>query len=66
MFKANLENYKKNCDSISECNFWDVSRIVLDKIEGPSYLDNKEKHNSYLVDNPYVAKKRNINLYNGF
>ena len=63
MFKANLENYKKDCDSISECNFWDVSRIVLDKIEGPSYLDNKEKHNSYLVDNPYVAKKRNINLY---
>ena len=63
MFKANLENYKKECDSISECNFWDVSRIVLDKIEGPSYLDSKEKHNSYLVDNPYVAKKRNINLY---
>ena len=49
MFKANLENYKKNCDSISECNFWDVSRIVLDKIEGPSYLDSKEKRKSYIV-----------------
>ena len=62
MFKANLENCKKDYDSISECIFRDVSRIVLDKIEGPSYLDSKEKHNSYLADNPYVAKKLNINL----
>ena len=32
MFEAILEDYKKDCDSISKCNFWDVSRIVLDKI----------------------------------
>jgi len=63
MFKANLENHKRECHLISECNFWDVSRIVLDKIEGPSYLNSKEKHNSYLIDNPYVAKKQNINIY---
>ena len=45
MFETNLENYEKKCDSISKCNFWDVSRIVLDKIVSLSYLDSKEKHN---------------------
>ena len=62
MFKANLESFKKGCISINENNFWDVSRILLEKIEGPSYLQNKEKQNDYLVKHPYVAKKLNINI----
>ena len=33
------------------------------KIEGASYVSNKEKHNDYLWFHPYVAKKRFINLY---
>ena len=33
------------------------------KIEGASYVSNKEKHNDYLWLHPYVAKKRFINLY---
>ena len=60
MFKANLENYKKDCDSISKCNLLDVSRIVLEKIGGLSYVDNEEKHNSYLVDNPDLLQHKFI------
>ena len=60
MFKSNLENYKKDCDSISKCNLLDVSRIVLEKIGGLSYVDNEEKHNSYLVDNPDLLQHKFI------
>ena len=42
-------------------NFWDVSRILLEKIKGPSYLHSKEKQNEYLVKHPYVAKKLDVN-----
>ena len=34
----------------------------MQKIEGPSYLANKETHNAYLLKHPYAAKKRFINL----
>ena len=50
-----------NCSSCW-VNVWDVSRVLLEKIEGPSYLQNKEKQNAYLVKHPYVAKKLNINI----
>ena len=59
----NLEAYKSKSIHESENNFWDVSRIVLEKIEGPSYLVNKARHNEYLAKNPYAAKKLNINLF---
>ena len=49
MLKANLDNCKKGCIGINESNFWDVSRILLEKIECLSCLQNKEKHNDYLV-----------------
>ncbi len=63
MFKFNLEMFKKESISTKESNFWDVSRVLLEKIEGQSYLGNKERHNTYLAGNPFVAKKRGINLY---
>ena len=43
--------------------FWNVSNEILVRIEGASYVSNKEKHNDYLWFHPYVAKKRFINLY---
>ena len=46
-----------------DCFFWNVSNEVLVRIEGASYVSNKEKHNDYLWFHPYVAKKRFINLY---
>ena len=45
-------------------NFWEVSQLVLDKIEGPSYHVNKSKHNEYLLDRPFLAKKKGINIFN--
>ena len=47
----------------NDCFFWNVSNEVLVRIEGASYVSNKEKHNNYLWFHPYVAKKRFINLY---
>ena len=63
-FKVRLEDFKrKECDlHVDRGNFWEVSDIVLSKIEGPSYISNKAKHNEYLKRNPYAAKKRFINL----
>ena len=60
-FKINLENFKKSSNILSG-NYWEVSYLILDKIEGPNYLSNKEKHNQFLKSNPWVAKKRFINL----
>ena len=70
-FKINLERFKKenmeDIGSLSEAYFWRVSSVVLSKIEGVGYLENKRKHNEYLVKHPYVAKKLFINMknYNG-
>ena len=61
-FKANLEYFKKSCNSLTG-NYWEVSYTILDRIEGINYLANKAKHNEYLKSNPWVAKKRYINLY---
>ena len=62
-FKIYLETFK--CDNVnSACvgNFWDVSDEIFSRIEGPSYLANKKRHNDYLKLNPFVAKKKFINL----
>ena len=70
-FKTNLEGFKRdNMEDIgseNEAYFWRVSRIVLSKIEGAGYLENKRKHNEYLSSNPFAAKKLFINMknYNG-
>ena len=63
MFKSNLESFKQGCIDINEDNFWDVSRVLLDKIEGPSYIYSKDRHNEYLRIDPFVAKKRCINNF---
>ena len=60
-FKVHLELYKKQSINDINGNFWEVSNIVLDKIEGKNYLKNKELHNRYLMKNPKIAKKLFIN-----
>ena len=60
-FMKNLCDFRKNSFDIPG-NFWEISERVIDKIEGPCYLSNKATHNNYLTENPWVAKKRNINL----
>ena len=44
-------------------NFWEVSAIVISKIEGDSYMKNRVKHIEYLKSNPEVAKRKGVNLY---
>ena len=39
-----------------------MSDEVFNRIEGLNYLENKLKHNTYLKDNPIVAKVKFINI----
>ena len=50
-FKSNLEIFKRDCSHNSENNYWEVSNLKIDKIEGMSnYLVNKQKVNQFLAD----------------
>ena len=65
-FKCMLEEYKLSyihANVIDTGNFWELSNEVLDRIEGSNYVENKKVHNEYLKLNPFVAKKKFINLY---
>ena len=63
-FKINLRLFRNsNFDKAIEGNYWDVSYEVLSRIEGPNYLASKKVHNEYLKLNPFVAKKRFINMH---
>ena len=62
-FKVSLEHFKKlHIDIRDSGNFWELSDILLDKLEGGCYLDNKSRHNDYLVNNPGVARRKGINI----
>ena len=64
-FKVKLENYKNKYMHDSINNYWEISNMIIDRIEGNAhYLSNKSKFNYYLVDNPYVARKKGINMIN--
>ena len=64
-FKINLDRYKNsNYMSGKSGNFWEVSDLILQKIEGKGYLDCKFQHNSYLFDNPSIASRKGINISN--
>ena len=66
VFKSNLELFKCKTKALRICgtgNFWEISDEVLNRIEGVNYLENKLKHNTYLKDNPIVAKKKFINIH---
>ena len=55
--KIKLEGFKKDMNSKSitnDCFFWNVSNEVLARIEGASYVSNKEKQNDYLWFHPYA------------
>ena len=64
-FKSSLENFKRRCISLGNMeqgHYWEASTMILDKIEGSDYLSNKDSHNLYLKANPFVAKKKCINI----
>jgi hypothetical protein len=62
VFKIRLEQYKKDNLSEASGNFWEASNEVLARIETLNYFDNKDQHNVYLWFNPFVARKRFINI----
>ena len=42
-FKSNFEIFKRHCSHNSENNYWEVSNLIIDKIEGKSnYLVNRQ------------------------
>ena len=58
-FKINLEIFKRDCSHNSENNYWEVSNLIIDKIEGNSnYLIKEQKFNQFLAENPYIARKK--------
>ena len=63
-FKIKLYKFKnESVDSWSN-NFWEVSNLIINKIEGnPNYLINKNNFNNYLLENPFVAKRKGLNNY---
>ena len=66
IFKSNLESFKSKTRALgnSGCgNYWEISDEVLNRIEAGSYLENKIKHNEFLKENPFAAKKKFINLH---
>ena len=36
--------------------------LIISKLEGPNYLENKSAQNSCLLDNPQVAKRKGIHI----
>ena len=44
-------------------NYWGVSNIVLDKIEGPNYNQNKQVQNEFLRNSASVAKRKGTNIF---
>ena len=61
-----MENFKNDiiCSGVSgQGHYWELSNEVLDRIESDNYMLNKEKHNVYLKSNPFVAKKKFINIH---
>ena len=64
-FKEELEKFKVNsiCNDVcASGHFWGLTMEVLDRIEGDKYIENKNLHNEYLILNPFVVKKKFINL----
>ena len=61
-FKINLEEFKKTNNLVDTGNFWEVSNIVLAKIEGVNYIEKKKQQVQYLYKNPCVAKRKGINI----
>ncbi|NQZ52218.1 MAG: reverse transcriptase family protein [Moritella sp.] len=64
-FKIRLQDFKDSSSNRNESNFWEVSDILLDKIEKGS-IESREKQTAYLKENPYVARKLGINISTNF
>ena len=48
ILKVNLEDFKRKCVMVDTGNYWEVSNIVIDKIEGTNYNQNEQVQNEFL------------------
>ena len=62
-FKARLEDFKKksmsNPYNKSNGNFWELSEDIFSRIKD----GNRKSHIDYLLNHPFVAKRRGINIH---
>ncbi len=56
-FKARLKTYKSENSSILSGNFWELSEEIFKRIDE----SHRSEFTNYMVNNPSVAKRRNIN-----
>ena len=59
-FKILLESYKQesiNKDK-SAGNYWELSEEIFNRIDDRS----RDSYVNFMVDNPYIAKKKNVNI----
>ena len=67
IFKCNLEAYKLSSMGdrflVSTNCFWEVSEHVLNHIETPAALAGRSALCEYWSENPWVAKRKGVNLF---
>ena len=57
-FRVYLEYFKRKCVMVETGNYWEVSNIALDKIEGPKNNQNKQVHNEFLRNNALLQNEK--------
>ena len=57
-FKIKLESFKKN-KFCQLGNYWELSDEILNRIND----SNRTDYVSYMNENPYIAKRRHINIF---
>ena len=60
-FKINLDKHKRTSINVGQ-NYWDVSEELLGKIESVTSDSSRNNYVEFMRDNPWVAKRRGINV----
>ena len=58
-FKINLELYKQEKFEDSVGNYWSLSDEIFNRIND----ENRDSYVTFMLQNPHIAKRKNINLY---
>ena len=58
-FKINLELYKQEKFEDSVGHYWSLSDEIFNRIND----ENRDSYVTFMLQNPHIAKRKNINLY---
>ena len=58
-FKINLELYKQEKFEDSVGNYWSLSEEIFNRIND----DTRESYVSFMLQNPHIAKRKNLNIH---